>query len=78
MFSWELVASQCVMFYIKITSGKLDSAMGLIGYSLLSIGFLMEFFGKLMYLQLIIGGLWEITFGIRLIARLEKSSKFNQ
>ena len=49
---------------------------GIIGYSLLSLGFLMELFGNewSMYL-LIIGGLWEITFGIRLIARLEKSSK---
>jgi len=43
---------------------------GLIGYSLLSLGFLMEFFGNewSMYL-LIIGGLWEITFAVRLISR---------
>ena len=48
--------------------------MGVNRYSLLSLGFLMEFFAGnkwSMYL-LIIGGLWEITFGIRLIARLEK------
>ena len=47
---------------------------GIIGYSLLSLGFLMELFGNewSMYL-LIIGGLWEITFAVRLIARLEKS-----
>ena len=44
---------------------------GIIGYSLLSLGFLMELFGNewSMYL-LIIGGLWEIIFAVRLIARV--------
>ena len=37
---------------------------------------LMEFFGNQWsnYL-LIIGGLWEMTFAVRLIARVERSSK---
>ena len=49
---------------------------GIIGYSLLSLGFLMEFFGNQWsnYL-LIMGGLWEMTFAVRLIARVERSSK---
>ena len=66
----------CYVLYKNNIVANWVAIWGLIGYSLLSLGFLMEFFGNnlSMYL-LIIGGLWEITFGIRLIARLEKSSK---
>ena len=66
----------CYVLYKNNIVANWLAIWGLIGYSLLSLGFLMEFFGNKwsMYL-LIIGGLWEITFAIRLIARLEKSSK---
>ena len=66
----------CYVLYKNNIVADWVAIWGLIGYSLLSLGFLMEFFGNKwsMYL-LIIGGLWEITFGVRLIARLEKSSK---
>ena len=66
----------CYVLYKNNIVANWVAIWGLIGYSLLSLGFLMEFFGNKwsMYL-LIIGGLWEITFGVRLISRLEKSSK---
>ena len=49
---------------------------GLVGYSLLSLGFLMELFGNEWSMNLlIIGGLWEITFAVRLITMLEKKWK---
>jgi hypothetical protein len=43
---------------------------GVIGYALLALGFLLEFFNihASMYL-LIVGGLWELTFGIWLLIK---------
>ncbi len=66
----------CYVLYKNNIVANWLAIWGIIGYSLLSLGFLMELFGNewSMYL-LIIGGLWEITFAVRLIAKVEKSSK---
>jgi len=61
----------CYVLYKNNIVANWLAIWGIIGYSLLSLGFLMELFGNewSMYL-LIIGGLWEITFAVRLIARV--------
>jgi len=66
----------CYVLYKNNLVANCIAIWGIIGYSLLSLGFLMEFFGNQWsnYL-LIIGGLWEMTFVVRLIARVERSSK---
>ena len=66
----------CYVLYNNNIVANWLAIWGITGYSLLSLGFLMELFGiKWSMYLLIIGGLWEITFAIRLIARFEKSSK---
>ena len=66
----------CYVLYKNNLVANWIAIWGIIGYLLLSLGFLMEIFGNQWsnYL-LIIGGLWEMTFAVRLIARLEKSTK---
>ena len=61
----------CYVLYKNNIVANWLAIWGVIRYTLLSFGFLMELFGNewSMYL-LIIGGLWEITFAIRLIARV--------
>jgi hypothetical protein len=63
----------CFVLYKNIIVPSWLAICGIIGYSLLSLGFLLELFGIewSMYL-LIIGGLWEIIFTVRLILRLDK------
>ncbi len=66
----------CYILYKNNIVANWLAIWGITGYSLLSLGFLMELFGiKWSMYLLIIGGLWEITFAVRLIARIEKSSK---
>ena len=66
----------CYVLYKNNLVANWIAIWGIIGYSLLSLGFLIEFFGTQWsnYL-LIIGGLWEMTFAFRLIARVERRSK---
>ena len=66
----------CYVLYKNNLVANWIAIWGIIGYSLLSLGFLIEFFGTQWsnYL-LIIGGLWEMTFAVRLIARVERRSK---
>ena len=63
----------CFVLYKNNIVASWLAICGMIGYSLLSFGFLLELFGIewSMYL-LIIGGLWEIIFAVRLILRLDK------
>lgn len=50
---------------------------GIVGYSIFSFGFLMELFGLHWSIYLLgLAGLWEITFGIWLIAKSFKKSKY--
>ena len=67
----------CFVLYKNNIVASWLAIWGIIGYSLLFLGFLLELFGIewSMYL-LIIGGLWEIIFAVRLIFRLEKKFKF--
>ena len=69
----------CFVLYKNNIVASWLAIWGIIGYSLLFLGFLLELFGIewSMYL-LIIGGLWEIIFAVRLIFRLEKSLSFNK
>ena len=66
----------CYVLYQNNLVANWLAILGIIGYSLLSLGFLMELFGYewSMYL-LLIGGIWEITFAIRLITRIEISAE---
>ena len=63
----------CFVLYKNNIVANWLAIFGIIGYSLLSLGFLLELFRIewSMYL-LIIGGLWEIIFAVRLILRLDK------
>jgi hypothetical protein len=63
----------CLTIYKKKIVPNWLGVWGTIGYTILAFGFLMEFFGKewSMYL-LILGGLWELTFGIWLILKDKK------
>jgi len=60
----------CYIFFKHNVLPKWLAIWGLIGYTFLALGFLMELFGKewSMYL-LILGGLWELTFSIWLIIK---------
>lgn len=60
----------CYIFYKHQLLPQWLAIWGIIGYTLLAFGFLMELFGKewSMYL-LILGGLWEIVFAIYLIRK---------
>ena len=52
------------------------SLWGVIGYAIFSFGFLMELFGRVWSIYLLIpGGLWEITFAIWLIIKGEPGRK---
>ena len=66
----------CYVLYQNNLVANWLAIWGIIGYSLLSLGFLMELFGYewSMYM-LVIGGIWEITFAIRLITRIEISTE---
>ena len=63
----------CYICYKHNLLPKWLALWGLIGYTFLAFGFLMELFGKewSMYL-LLLGGIWEITFAIWLILKKEE------
>jgi len=60
----------CYALYKYMLAPRWLALWGLIGYALLSFGFLMEFFANAwsMYL-LVLGGLWELTFAIWLVLK---------
>ncbi len=58
----------CLTFYKHMIIPPWLAIFGIVGYALLSFGFLMEFFGKTWSMYLLIpGGLWEVIFAIWLI-----------
>ncbi|WP_338761540.1 DUF4386 domain-containing protein [Bernardetia sp. ABR2-2B] len=66
----------CYICYKHNLLPKWLALWGLIGYTFMAIGFLMELFGKewSMYL-LILAGFWEVTFAIWLIIKREQNPK---
>ncbi|REG89403.1 DUF4386 domain-containing protein [Winogradskyella sediminis] len=66
----------CYIYYKHNFLPKWLALCGLIGYTVMAFGFLMELFGRewSMYL-LILAGFWEVTFAIWLIMRKEQNQK---
>lgn len=64
-----------VLFKYRLTPAWL-AIWGLVGYSIFSVGFLMELFGKQWSLYLLgVGGLWEVVFACWLIIKNGRHQK---
>lgn len=60
----------CITFLKHRITPKLTAIWGLIGYTLIAFGFLMELFGYKWSMYLLgVGGLWEVFFALWLILR---------